>query len=83
VGELNIRGRHGATQSLLETPNTFAVVERWASLEAQYDHFRHPGFGKLMSALEGIIAGPPEVSINEVSATFSLEEALAAAGVGQ
>jgi quinol monooxygenase YgiN len=67
----------------LETPNTFAIVERWASMEAQYDHFRNPEFGQLMGALGGIIAGPPEVSINEVSAAFSLDEALAAAGVSQ
>jgi quinol monooxygenase YgiN len=67
----------------IEIPNTFTIVERWRDLETQYEHFRNPEFGKLMDALGGIIAGPPEVSINEVSATLSLDEALAAAGVGQ
>jgi quinol monooxygenase YgiN len=67
----------------LETPNTFTIVEHWSDLEAQYEHFRNPEFGKLMGALGDIIAGPPEVSINEVSATLSLDEALSAAGVGQ
>jgi quinol monooxygenase YgiN len=67
----------------LETPNTFTIVERWSDLEAQYEHFRNPEFGKLMGALGDIIAGPPEASINEVSATLSLDEALSAAGVGR
>src|SRR5688500_10265938 len=67
----------------IETPSTFMIVERWANLEAQYDHFRNPEFGKLMGALADIIAAPPEVSINEVSATLSLDEALSAAGVGR
>jgi quinol monooxygenase YgiN len=65
----------------LETPNSFVIVERWASLEAQYGHFRAPEFGELMAALGDIIAGPPEVSIHEVASTLSLDEALAAAGV--
>lgn len=64
----------------LETPNTFVLVERWANLEAQYDHFRSPRFGELMSALEDLLAGPPEVSIHEVASTLTLDEALAAAG---
>ena len=67
----------------LETPHTFVVVERWASLEAQYSHFRTPEFGELMGALGDIIAGPPEVSIHEVASTLTLDEALAAAGVGR
>jgi quinol monooxygenase YgiN len=64
----------------LETPNAFAVVERWTSLEAQYDHFRSPEFGELMSALGDVLAGPPDVSINEVASTLTLDEALAVAG---
>jgi quinol monooxygenase YgiN len=66
----------------IETPNRFAIVERWASLEAQYRHFRTPEFGRLMGALGEVIAGPPEVSINQVSSTLTLDAALAAAGVG-
>ena len=65
----------------LETPNNFMVVERWTSAEAQYDHFRSPEFGELMGALGDVLAGPPDVSINEVATTLTLDEALAAAGV--
>ena len=65
----------------LETPDNFVIVERFASLEAQHSHFRTPEFGELMGALDGIVAGPPEVSIYEVSSTVTFEEALAAAGV--
>jgi quinol monooxygenase YgiN len=64
----------------LEAPDTFVIVEWWASLEAQYD-FRRPEFAELMGALPGLLAAPPEVSIHEVSATLSLDEVLAAAGV--
>jgi quinol monooxygenase YgiN len=65
----------------VESPNTFFIVERWASMEAQLRHFRTPGFGRLMGDLGDILAGPPEVSINKVSSTLTLDEALAAAGV--
>jgi quinol monooxygenase YgiN len=65
----------------VETPNSFTIVERWASLEAQLNHFKTPEFGKLLGALGDIIAGPPEVSIHDVASTLTLEEALSAAGV--
>ena len=65
----------------IEAPNTFVLVERWRDLDAQYDHFRNPSFGELMGSLGDVLAGPPEVSINEVASTLTLEEALAAAGV--
>jgi quinol monooxygenase YgiN len=67
----------------IEMPNTFVLVERWASMEAQYNHFRNPKFGELMGALGDVIAGPPEISIHEVASTQTLDEALAAAGVSQ
>jgi quinol monooxygenase YgiN len=67
----------------VELPNNFVLVERWASLEAQYDHFRTREFGELMGALGDVIAGPPEVSIHEVASTLTLDEALAAARVGR
>jgi quinol monooxygenase YgiN len=67
----------------LEMPNNFVIVERWTSMESQYDHFRNPEFGKLMGSMGDIIAGPPEVSIHEVARTLTLDEALVAAGVGQ
>lgn len=65
----------------VETPNRFVLVELWASLEAQYDHFRAPEFAELMRALGDVLAGPPEVSIHEVASTLTLDEALAAAGL--
>jgi quinol monooxygenase YgiN len=65
----------------VETPNRFIIVERWASLDAQYSHFRTPEFQTLMGALGEFLAGPPEVSIHEVASTLTLDEALAAAGV--
>jgi quinol monooxygenase YgiN len=65
----------------LETPTNFLIVERWTSLEAQYDHFRRPEFGELMGALGDVLAAPPDVSIHEVASTLTLDGALAAAGV--
>jgi quinol monooxygenase YgiN len=65
----------------IEAPNTFILVERWRDLDAQYEHFRTPKFGELMGSLGDVLAGPPEVSINEVASTLTLDEALAAAGV--
>jgi quinol monooxygenase YgiN len=67
----------------IETPNTFAIVEKWRDLDVQYEHFRSPQFGELMGALNDLLAGPPEVSLNEVARTLSLDEALEAAGVNQ
>jgi quinol monooxygenase YgiN len=66
-----------------EKPNTFVLVERWADLEAQYQHFRQPQFGELMGALQEVLAGPPDVTIHEVASTLTLDEALAAAGVNR
>jgi quinol monooxygenase YgiN len=53
----------------IETPNIFVIVERWADLNAQYEHFRNPRFGELMGALGDVLAAPPEVSISEVAST--------------
>ena len=65
----------------IHEPNRFLIVEKWTSLETQYEHFRAPEFGELMGALRDVIAAPPEVSIHEVASTQTLDEALAAAGV--
>ncbi len=65
----------------VESPNHFIIVERWASMEAQYQHFKRPEFGELMGALRDIMAGPPEVSIHAVSSAMTLAEALEAAGL--
>jgi quinol monooxygenase YgiN len=65
----------------IETPNTFIFVEEWASLDGLYAHFRTPHFTELFAALPEVLAGPPDVSIFEVSSTHTLEEAFAAAGI--
>ena len=65
----------------LMTPDRFILIERWADLEAQYRHFRAPEFTQTMEAISAMLAGPPEVSINEVAATQTLDDALRAAGV--
>ena len=67
----------------VEAQNSFAIVERWTTLEAQLGHLRRPEFGALMDTLGDVIAGPPEVSINAVSSTLTLDQALAAAGDDQ
>jgi quinol monooxygenase YgiN len=67
----------------LESPNTFVLVEQWRDFDAQYEHFRTPDFGELMGALQDVLAGPPEVTLNEVARTLSLDEALEEAGVNQ
>ena len=64
----------------VEWPNTFVIVENWASMEAQYAHFRQPGFSELMGTLGDLLAGPPEVAIYDVNSTMTLDEALKAAG---
>lgn len=64
----------------LETPNDFVIVELWANMEAQYQHFRNPEFGQLMGRLDDVLAAPPDVSIHEVASTQTLDEAMAAAG---
>lgn len=67
----------------LESPNTFVLVERWANWDAQYDHFRNPRFGELMTRLADVLASPPDIRIYEVASTHTFEDVLAAAGVGQ
>jgi quinol monooxygenase YgiN len=66
----------------VETPNRFVLVEQWTSMEAQYDHFRKPEFQALLASVGDVVAAPPEVTIHEVASTQTLDEALAAAGVG-
>ena len=66
----------------VEWPNTFLIVENWVSMDAQYAHFRQPGFSELMGTLGDLLAGPPEVSIHDVSSTMTLDEALKVAGAG-
>jgi quinol monooxygenase YgiN len=64
----------------LEAPNSFVIVERWASLDAVYTHYRNQ-FENLMAALGDVFAAPPEAFIHEVASTLTLEEVLAAAGI--
>jgi quinol monooxygenase YgiN len=66
----------------IEAPNTFLLVERCTSPEAQHAHFRTPDFSQLLADCREVLAEPPEVSIHEVASTLSLEEALASSGAG-
>jgi quinol monooxygenase YgiN len=61
---------------LIETPNTFVLVEEWSDIDALYEDF-----GKMVEGLGDVLAGPPEVSIHQAASTQTLDEALAAAGV--
>jgi quinol monooxygenase YgiN len=65
----------------LDTPGDFVIVEQWANMEAQYQHFRNPQFGELMGRLDDVLAGPPDISIHEVASTQTLDEAMEAAEV--
>ncbi len=64
----------------LEAANSFVLVEQWASMEAQIDHFQRPEFGELMASLGDVLAGPPDISIHDVASTKTMEEVLAATG---
>lgn len=66
----------------IEAPNVFVFVERWASLEGLYAHFRAPHFAELLTALATVSARPPEGSVLVASSETTLDEALRAAGVG-
>ncbi len=66
----------------LEAPNTFAIIERWANLEAVYRHFQNQ-FEELMAALGDVFAAPPEAWIYEVGSTLTLDEVLARAGLNR
>ena len=65
---------------VLETPNSFVIVELWTDLDAVKNHFRAQ-FAELMAALGDVFAAPPEAFIYDVAATLTLEEVLAAAGI--
>lgn len=64
----------------LEAPNTFVIVELWASMDAVNNHFRAQ-FETLMASLGDVFAAPPEATVHEVSSTSTLGEVLAAAGI--
>jgi quinol monooxygenase YgiN len=66
----------------LESPNTFIFVEEWASVAGLHAHFHTPHFTEFFAALGELLAGSPSGSVSEVSSTQTLDEALAAAGVG-
>lgn len=64
----------------LEAPNTFVIIEQWASLDAVYRHFQNE-FEALMAALGDVFAAPPEVLIHDLASTLTLDEVLAKAGL--
>jgi quinol monooxygenase YgiN len=65
-----------------EVPNDFVIVELWADMEALHAHLRSH-FEWIMSSLGDSFAAPPEANVYEVSSTHSLQDVLAAAGIGQ
>lgn len=66
----------------IETPNTFIFVEEWESLDGLYFHFNTPHFTEFFSGLGEVLGAPPEGAVHTVDATQSLDESLAAAGIG-
>ena len=64
----------------LEKPNDFVIVELWNNLDAVYVHFRTQ-FAKLMAALDGVFAAPPEAHFHDVDSTLTLDQVLTQAGV--
>jgi quinol monooxygenase YgiN len=66
----------------IETPNTFIFVEEWASLDGLYAHFHSPHFTEFFAGLREVLAEPPAGTVSEVSSTITLDDALAAAGIG-
>ncbi len=66
----------------VETPNTFIIVEEWASIEGLNAHFHSPAFGAFMAGLGEVLAGPPSGAVSTVSSTQTLDAAMAAAGLG-
>ena len=66
----------------VETPNSFIFVEEWASLDGLYAHFHTPHFTEFFGALGEVLAAAPTGTVSDVSSTRTLDEALAAAGIG-
>ena len=66
----------------VETPNTFVFLEEWASMEALIEHFHSPGFAAFGAGLAEVLAAPPTGAVSEFSSSMSLDEAMAAAGLG-
>jgi quinol monooxygenase YgiN len=66
----------------VEQPNTFIFIEEWTSLEGLYAHFHTAHFTEFFGALAEVIAAPPVGTVSETSTTKTLDDALAAAGIG-
>ena len=66
----------------LESPNSFIFVEEWESLDGLYAHFHTPHFTEFFNALGEVLAEPPTGTVSEVSASKTLDESFAAAGIG-
>jgi hypothetical protein len=52
------------------------------NLDGLYAHFHTPHFTEFFAALGAVIAEPPAGTVSEVSSVKTLDEALAAAGIG-
>jgi quinol monooxygenase YgiN len=71
-----------AAYEAVDSPNTFIFVEEWASVEGLHAHFHSPHFTEFFAGLGEVLAAPPEGTVSEVSSTTTLDESLAAAGIG-
>jgi quinol monooxygenase YgiN len=66
----------------IEAPHTFVLVARSRDLDAHYEHFRNLKLAELTTSLGEVLTGQPQVTINEVASTPTLNKALARAKVG-
>ena len=66
----------------VETPGTFLFFEEWESIDGLYNHFHTAHFTELSGALGDVLAAPPEGWVHELASTRTLDETLAAAGIG-
>lgn len=46
-------------------PGRFVVVEKWATREAQRDHFDSPEMVEMATACSGLLTRPPEIDLLE------------------
>lgn len=64
----------------IETPNSFISLEEWENMDGIHHHFHTPHFTEFVTALAGVLAGPPDGSVHEVASTLTLNDALATGG---
>ena len=63
-------------------PASSFFVEEWESIDGLHSHFHTAHFTELFGALGEVLAAPPEGWVYELASTRTLDETLAAAGIG-